>query len=278
MFIESGDLYNISSIIGVTQNLETLDYGIVMDFAKHGDMRKHLSTKLHSTLWNNKLQIAIDIAKGLNRIHLSGVMHWDLHSGNILQLSSKKTIIGDLGLSQPARNKTEKSGTTTEEKGIFGVIPYIPPEVFRGENFTMAGDIYSLGMILWELATGKPPFHDCPHDAILIMNILNGARPEIASPLIPPCYAGLIKKCWNPSPSNRPTAQEVYNDLYQFWKVLRDNKSINERLQFEESDKVVKEMLNDETTNYSTTIIHPEAVYTSRLLTAQMIDFSTELE
>ncbi|KAG9298421.1 hypothetical protein G9A89_008685 [Geosiphon pyriformis] len=266
-------LHYISSIWGITQNAETLDYGIVMEFAEHGDMRKYLSTNFHSISWSHKLKIASYIAHGLCTIHSSGMVHRDLHSGNILQLSKNIVTIGDLGLCQSVNNN---EATTTEEKKIYGVIPYIPPEVLRGEKFTSAGDIYSFAMLLWELATGKPPFHDRSHDHLLIMDILNGKRPEITYPLIPPCIAKLIEKCWDVNPENRLNAWEVYSNLGKF---LSSRSSFSS--DFIESNKCVREMLeNESTTNYSTTTtstrIHPGAVYTSRLLTAQMIDFSKE--
>ncbi|KAG9300664.1 hypothetical protein G9A89_023462 [Geosiphon pyriformis] len=291
MFTKIDQMF-ISKIKGLTQNAETLEYGIVMWFAQHGDMRKYLSTNFISTSWKDKLRIASDLAWGLNLIHSSGMVHRDLHSGNILQLRTDMVNIGDFGLCQPTNNEA----TTTEEKKIYGVIPYIPPEVLRGEKFTTAGDIYSYGMILWELATGKPPFYDRSHDQILIMNILNGVRPEIISPLIPSCYAKLIEKCWDANAENRPKAFEVWSEL---------DKLDSQKSEFRKSEKYIKQTVesddgttkllgkflkynkffkknikHDETklsTKYSGVIIHPGAVYISRLLTAQMVDFSTGL-
>ncbi|KAG9302572.1 hypothetical protein G9A89_007276 [Geosiphon pyriformis] len=213
--------------------------------------------------------IARDIAKGLSKIHSSGLVHCDLHSGNILKYSSKgrKTVnIGDLGLCQPINNEA----TTTSEKEIFGVILYIPPEVLRGEKFTPAGDI-------------------------------TGIRPEITSPLIPLCIVEIIVKCWDANPLNRPTAEEVQNKLWKLWKMYKlfkvstNDVSIikefaDEEFTYEEgktvyrqcleSENHIKEMLkNDATTNYSatttttTTEIHSGAYYTSRLLTARIDDF-----
>ncbi|KAG9286556.1 hypothetical protein G9A89_014722 [Geosiphon pyriformis] len=270
MFINNDEtLDSVSSMYGITQNSETLEYGIVMEFAKHGDMRKYLSTNFHSISWFDKLFTARSIASGLSEIHSSRMVHRDLHSGNILQY---------------------EQGKHAKEKNIYGVIPYIPPEVLRGEKFTMAGDIYSYGMLLWELATGKPPFYDCTHDHILIMAILNGARPKITSPLIPPFIAELIVKCWDVNPKNRPTAWQVFLKLWELKNMYRKFKNkrfadedttseefkteMPEMKQFLESDKYVKEMLkNDMTNNTSTTTnIHPGAVYTSRVLSLQMIE------
>ncbi|KAG9292315.1 hypothetical protein G9A89_009127 [Geosiphon pyriformis] len=129
-------------------------------------------------------------------------------------------------------------------------------------------------MLLWELATGKPPFHDFSHDHFLIMAILNGQRPKITSPLIPPSIAKIIKKCWDVNPENCPTAREVgaegddstIKPLGIFLQYIQIFKKTKKR------DEIAKP-----STDCSRVIIHPGAVYTSRLLTAQMIDLSTGL-
>ncbi|KAG9287961.1 hypothetical protein G9A89_017556 [Geosiphon pyriformis] len=238
---------------GITQNAKTLEYGIVMPFAKLGDMRKYLSTNFYSTSWYDKLLIAGAIASGLLQIHSSGMVHRDLHSGNILQMTTYQANIGDLGLCQPVNHEaTTTTRKDMKEKKIYGVIPYIPPEVLRGENFTTAGDIYSYGMLLWELATGKPPFHNFSHDHILIMAILNEVWHKLLN-----MYMWAVKD-----------TDEV--------SMIEEFKTVS--LQFRESDKHLKEMVesDDSTTTIqsTTTRIHPGAVYTSRVLTLQMIDFS----
>ncbi|KAG9292680.1 hypothetical protein G9A89_008266 [Geosiphon pyriformis] len=271
----------ISSIWGITQNPETLEYGIVMEFAQGGDMRKHLSTNFQLMNWLDKLGIARDIAYGLSNIHSSGMVHRDLHSGNILQLKGYEVNIGDLGLCRQVNNEATTTTTTTDtttatatekKKEIFGVIPYIPPEVLRGEKFTMAGDIYSYGMLLWEIATGKPPFHDRSHDHFLVMDILyNGLRPKITFPLIPPSIAEIIVKCWDVNPENRPNAREIYEML------MKEPVSTSE---LSESDKHAQEMAEGDdstTTTTAKTPLHPGAVYTSRLLTLQIIQETKEL-
>ncbi|CAG8465998.1 5840_t:CDS:2 [Racocetra fulgida] len=80
-------------------------------------------------------------------------------------------IIGDFGISKPANS-------ITDTKEIYGVIPYIAPEIFNGEKYTTASDIYSFGMIMWEMITAQKPFFDRNHDEFLILDILNGLRPD----------------------------------------------------------------------------------------------------
>ncbi|KAG9297294.1 hypothetical protein G9A89_000385 [Geosiphon pyriformis] len=237
-----------------------------MEFAKHGDMRKYLSKNFHSTSWDDKLRIARHIAFGLDNIHSSDMVHRNLHSGNILQLRNDYINIGDLGLCQPVSHEGKTTGKAKKKKIIYGVIPYISPEVLRGEKFTTAGDIYSFSMLLWELATGKPPFHDLPHDLDLIFDIVfNSMRPVITSPLIPPSIAEIIEMCWDVKPNNRPTAKEVRQKLGE---ISHGN------FEFLESDKYVKEMVKNDSETTTPMHIHPGAVYKSRALSWQRIEES----
>jgi len=100
----------------------------------------------------------------LEAIHNKDFIHRDFHSGNILNIQ-EYWYIGDLGLSQPV---------TSLNRGIYGVIPYIAPEIFKGAKFSKESDIYSLGMIMWELTTGCKPFANVEHDHILIYEIVDG--------------------------------------------------------------------------------------------------------
>ncbi|CAI2182091.1 14672_t:CDS:1 [Funneliformis geosporum] len=142
------------------------------------------------------------MASGLGNIHDKGIIHRDLHSGNILVYerynNNKYTRIGDLGLS--------KSATEADDNETYGIIPYMVPEVLQGQKYTKASDIYSFGMIMWEYMTGRRPFWDRAHDTELIIDICDGSRPSIGDIVAPKGYIELMKECWNPNPSKRPTA------------------------------------------------------------------------
>ena len=81
----------------------------------------------------------------LKNLHDADIIHRDLHSGNILSTGNNNFSIGDLGLSQPVDNVSSKTK-------VYGVVPYIAPEMFNGASFSKASDVYSMGMIMWELA------------------------------------------------------------------------------------------------------------------------------
>src|SRR5688572_11628025 len=100
----------------------------------------------------------------------------------------------------------------SEDKKIYGVLPYVAPEVLRGKEYTQASDIYGFGIIAYELCTGFPPYHDIAHDEFLAAKICQGLRPT-SNYKIPQLILDIIKKCWNADPLKRPNANELGNLL-----------------------------------------------------------------
>src|SRR5436190_6646351 len=87
-------------------------------------------------------------------------------------------------------------------------LTYVAPEVFQGQKYTKATDIYSFGMVMWELMTGRRPFWDQNHDTDLIIRICDGFRPPIATNA-PKGYIELMQGCWHSDPNKRPTANNL---------------------------------------------------------------------
>ena len=101
-------------------------------------------------MFNVNLLKLKDIISGLNTIHQKQLIHCDFHHGIILN-QKYFMLISDLGLCQP---------TTSFKKGnIYGVIPFMAPEILRGKPYTTASDIYSFSIIMWEFTSGMPPFN-----------------------------------------------------------------------------------------------------------------------
>ncbi|PKC59520.1 kinase-like protein, partial [Rhizophagus irregularis] len=104
--------------------------------------------------------ILYNISMGLKELHQKKMVHRDFHTGNILlntagvtnNMDDSVIHISDMGLCGDASN--------TNQNNIYGVIPYVAPEVLKGEPYTQAADIYSFGMIMYFVATGKQPFAD----------------------------------------------------------------------------------------------------------------------
>jgi serine/threonine protein kinase len=231
---------------GITQNPETNHYAIVMEYAENGDLRsylKYLQDNKINLYWRRKLDILRNIVAGLEIIHVTGMTHRDLHTGNILQFKDLlyPSRITDLGLSKQANE--------IETGEIIGILPYIAPEVLNEEPYTKASDIYSFAMILWEVGTGKIPYADLDYDSELMTHIKKGLRPEIPDD-IPECYATLIENCWDEDPKKRPTALGIKKKIMEWQSVLgwfptKDSRKDNEAMQFEAADDEKTKNLKD---------------------------------
>jgi serine/threonine protein kinase len=199
----------------------------------------------------SKLDELIQIASGLLDIHNAGKVHKDFHSGNILYDENTWPLISDLGMCQPANNKKQN-------EGIYGVLPYMAPEVLRGYQYTKASDIYSFGIILNEYISEEPPFNNIPHDHALAIKICKGLRPNIFK-YTPKLFVDLITKCWDAKAENRPTAKELYQELTELY-----NKSLGDPQAEEYAIKIQLNRTSEKRTSNIQT--HPQAIYTSRLL------------
>ncbi|RGB22907.1 kinase-like domain-containing protein, partial [Rhizophagus diaphanus] len=135
---------------------------------KDCSLRQHLNNCFISMSWNDIIYTLNGIAYGLKDIHKKGLIHQDFHCGNILSDKTQHTAyITDLGLCQPANVKSSQNNN----KKIYGVLPYVAPEVLRGKEYTQASDIYGFGIIAYEICTGFPPYYDIAHDEFLAMKI-----------------------------------------------------------------------------------------------------------
>ena len=129
-----------------------------MDYAKGGSLRNSFKNNFYS--WYDILSNLKGIISGLDAIHKSKLVHCDLHDGNILCNSLGDNFISDLGLSKPIDYFQNKLNS----ESVYGIIPYMAPEVLRGKPYTPASDIYSFAMIMWELTSLVPPFDDMVHN------------------------------------------------------------------------------------------------------------------
>ncbi|RIB07926.1 kinase-like domain-containing protein [Gigaspora rosea] len=234
---------------------------IAMQYAKQGSFRKLLDSKYNELDWNSKIVNLYFISYGLYTIHEAKLVHKDFHSGNIVNQTMFSSFITDFGLCKPVSQDSSSNA-------LFGVLPYIAPEVLytKGKEYTQKSDIYSFGIIMSEVFTGYPPYHDIPHNQILAINICRGQRPKIKCK-IPQLLLDLMNKCLDAETYNRPTAKELVNILKDFFYDLKNTES--------ELYKQVKEIkdLNKNISIYNQVKsarinywTHPQAIYTSRLL------------
>ncbi|RHZ82923.1 hypothetical protein Glove_103g24 [Diversispora epigaea] len=195
---------------GLTKDSSTHDYMLVLQYYDN-DLRHFLKDNYHFLTLFQKYKIISVIAYSLSKIHSQNIIHRDLHSGNILyHAHTTRWYISDLGLSGPADKPLNS---------IYGNLPYVAPEVYCGQIYTTKSDIYSVGILMWEVITGETPYGDHEHDSDLAFSIASGYRPTI-SENIPLEYATLMKKCWDANPDNRPDANIILDEILLLVKSL----------------------------------------------------------
>ncbi|GBB88755.1 hypothetical protein RclHR1_15340003 [Rhizophagus clarus] len=218
-FISSAKSSNSFSIpiYGITQDPETSNYIIVMHYMSLGSLRSNLMIKKYNL--HDKYSNLSEVASSLSALHNCNLVHGDFHSGNLLLQHHRSVFISDLGLSQPVDKPIESNE-------IYGVLPYIAPEVLRGNPYTKAADIYSFGIIMWEMTSGIPAFNNIPHDFDLSLDIWQGLRPDTVISMEFPNddeqdteveYLELMKRCWDSDPDKRPVADEI-DKSFDLWK------------------------------------------------------------
>ncbi|PKC66201.1 hypothetical protein RhiirA1_460048 [Rhizophagus irregularis] len=192
---------------GLTQNPSNGNYVLVMRQLDI-NLREYLQQYHNKLTWKEGIQITVNIIKALVSIHKENLIHRDLHSGNILYDGyTNSWFIGEFGFCGPADKSIES---------IYGNLPYIAPEIMKDKNYTFASDIYSIGILMWEISSGQPPFINFEHDYIIAMNILNGMRPKIV-PGTPLEYKILMEHCWDADPLVRP-------DINALWRKVNELK------------------------------------------------------
>jgi len=168
--------------------------------------------------WAETKSIALEICSGLQTIHEAGIIHRDLKSRNIMLASrngSTCAVLMDFGLAREFHGPTSETATDLTNPGaIVGTPDYMAPEQFEGQEVSPATDIYALGVVLYEVITGKHPFE--AHTPIGAA-ILRGRRPSLASSLqrgVPRHCDEIISKCLEFDPKRRyQSATEVAEDL-----------------------------------------------------------------
>ena len=204
-------------------NIET-----VYDFDTQADVDFLVAELIPGTTLNHKLaagplperevsRLGSQLAEGLEAAHQAGLLHRDLKPSNLRITPDGRLKILDFGLAKEFGPVGESRTTMSEAStaGIVGTLPYLTPEQLEGEDADARSDIYSAGAVLYEMATGRPPFQEKSRP-LLMEAILNRspAAPSVLNPRISLALEAVISKALDKNPSRRyQSARELSVDL-----------------------------------------------------------------
>jgi serine/threonine-protein kinase len=160
-------------------------------------------------LLGEALQIARQIAEGLQAAHAAGIVHRDLKPGNVMLLPDGTVRILDFGLAKARDQSLSETGVR------LGTVSYMSPEQIRGGNIDGRSDLWALGVVLYEMLTGRKPFSG--DEEVAIVHAILHDEPELASTRradISPALEGVVLRLLEKEPANRyADAAELLHDL-----------------------------------------------------------------
>jgi serine/threonine protein kinase len=197
---------------GLTKNPFDGNYMLVL-YYMDANLRSYLQQNHNKLTWKERINFTFDIINSLSDVHKENAIHRDLHSGNILfYRMGQQFEISDLGFCGPADKPLNC---------IYGNLPYIAPEVITGKETSFASDIYSVGILMWEISSGQPPFIN-QHNYDIALKIINGMRPKVI-PGTPLEYKELMEQCWDADPTKRPDIDTLRDKFFEMRRLSYQN-------------------------------------------------------
>lgn len=202
---------NVVAFYGVVKDGPGGTMATVTEFMVNGSLRHVLLCKDRHLDRRKKLIIATDAAFGMEYLHSKNIVHFDLKCDNLLvnlkDPSRPICKVGDFGLSKIKRN-------TLVTGGVRGTLPWMAPELLNGSSNKVSEkvDVFSFGIVLWEILTGEEPYANMHYGAIIGGIVNNTLRPHIPN-FCDPEWRMLMEQCWAPDPAARPSFTEIARRL-----------------------------------------------------------------
>ncbi|RZB66323.1 putative serine/threonine-protein kinase SIS8 isoform E [Glycine soja] len=202
---------NVVAFYGVVQDGPGGTMATVAEYMVDGSLRHVLLRKDRYLDRRKRLIIAMDAAFGMEYLHSKNIVHFDLKCDNLL-VNLKDPMrpickVGDFGLSKIKRN-------TLVSGGVRGTLPWMAPELLNGSSNKVSEkvDVFSFGIVLWEILTGEEPYANMHYGAIIGGIVNNTLRPTIPDHCDSE-WRTLMEQCWAPNPAARPSFTEIASRL-----------------------------------------------------------------
>lgn len=164
------------------------------------------------------VRIAKEIASALESAHRNNLVHCDIKPHNILVMPDGHIKVTDFGIARAV-----SASTMTYSGSVMGSVHYFSPEQAKGTVITTKSDVYSLGVVLYEMLTGQLPFNGETSVSIALKHLQEEPVPiRQINQSIPPVLEAIVQKAMSKDPADRPSSTELYADLNQAKAMLTD--------------------------------------------------------
>ena len=176
---------------------------IVMEMVEGEDL-KDLIRRYGPLQIPHALNLVRQICAGVGHAHRTGIVHCDLKPQNILVTPEGQIKVADFGIARALQSEATSHDTEARETVVWGSPHYISPERAEGKTPVAASDVYSIGIVLYEMLTGVPPFHDPDATQLAIKHLTEiPARMSTLNPRVPPGLDWLVHKVLEKEPAKR---------------------------------------------------------------------------
>ncbi|CAN6184681.1 unnamed protein product [Urochloa humidicola] len=202
---------NVLAFYGIVNNGPGGTLATVTEFMASGSLKKVLQRKQKFLDRRKRISLAMDVAIGMEYLHSKDIIHFDLKCDNLLvnlnDPSRPICKVADFGLSKVKQ-------TTMVSGGMRGTLPWMAPEMLEMSSNMVSTkvDVYSFGIIMWEILTGQEPYAGMHHGGVIGGILSNTLRPPVP-PTCDPQWRDLMEQCWSNEPEKRPTFTEVVSRL-----------------------------------------------------------------
>lgn len=182
-------------------------YYIVMEYVEGITLKTYIEKKGQLS-FKESASIAIQVARGIEAAHGKNIIHRDIKPQNIMISTDGKVKVTDFGIAKAASSNTISSD-------VMGSVHYASPEQARNGFIDARSDVYSLGIVMYEMITGRVPFDGDTTVAVAIQHLQEEiVKPSVYAPNIPVSFEGIILKCTQKTPDRRyQSMAELLNDL-----------------------------------------------------------------
>ncbi|KAG6390622.1 hypothetical protein SASPL_148360 [Salvia splendens] len=185
---------------------------IVTEFMSGGSVYDALHKQTGVLKLPAMLKVAIDVSRGMCYLHENNIIHRDLKAANLLMDENEVVKIADFGVARVL----VQSGVMTAETGTYR---WMAPEVIEHKPYNHKADVFSFGVMLWELLTGKVPYAQLTPLQAAVGVVQKGLRPTIPRHT-DPLVVELLERCWQQDPSLRPEFSEITEILQSISKKI----------------------------------------------------------